>query len=134
MKQVERNIMKRIVLGVILTLMAYFGLLAFLAFLLEQGRVGERHTSQCVALCACLASFAGVKTAARGMRKPLILTMVCIGAVCSITVLLGLLINDALDIRRTVEFAASMATGGGCAILLRIGKQGGGKHLQHTRR
>ncbi len=51
-------------LGAAVAMGVYLALLALTAYLTVSGRVGEGQTERAVWLCACLASFAGVWTAA----------------------------------------------------------------------
>ena len=123
MKQTERRNGARIAMGAAVTLGAYLGLLALAALLLERGSVAEENTALCAAVCACLAAFAGAKTAAWGAPKPIAPAAACVGAAAGAVVLLGFLTNDALDLGAAARLLVSMALGGATASLLRTGKR-----------
>lgn len=121
-KQTERRDGARAALGAAVTLAAYLGSLALAALLLERGVVGEERAALCVAASACAAAFAGAKTAVWGAAKPTVPAAACVGAAYCAAVLLGFLTAGAISAGRAARLAASMAVGGGAA-LVRVGKR-----------
>lgn len=133
MKKTERRDAERVALGTAATLGVYLALLALSALLLTRGRVEEGSASVCISVSAALASCVGVKTAAWGAAKPMTPALLCVCLSACVMLLLGYMVYDAMDARRVLYLAASLAAGGVCALLIR-GRKRGKKRASRPRR
>lgn len=129
MKQTERVNGRRVALGAAISLAVYLALLAVLALLLVRGAVGEERIGVCIWSCACLAAFAGAKTAVGRRPDPFASAALCAAAFFALALLFGFLLNDTLEPERAVMLAAAILAGGAAACLGRAGgRRGKRKH------
>lgn len=110
-------------LGAAVAMGVYLALLLLTAYLTVSGRVGEAQTEHAVWLCACLASFAGVWTAAATGGRGAV-SMLAGAVFWAAVALLGTLIGEETSLSRMLSLLAAVAVGALLASLLTREKRG----------
>lgn len=110
-------------IGAAVAMSVYLALLVLTAYLTVSGRAGEAQTERAVWLCACLASFVGVWTAAiTGGRGAV--SLLAGAAFWVLLALFGVLIGKEASMPRALSLLAATAVGTLLAALLTRDKRG----------
>lgn len=125
---------RRCAIGTLTAMAVYLLTLALCAYLTVCGIVGEGRITQCVWLCALLASFAGTfvgsgKTIRRGT-----MALCCGAAFYLVTVLLGFLIGEAHEFSAALRLLLPVTLGTAGAYALPEKKSSGKKRGRRSRR
>lgn len=117
-----RNWLPAILRGVSVSLIAYFLLLAFAAYLTVNGRVGEHPADRTALICAMLAVLVGTIACAGGKRADTRLLLCCTAAFSTVVLTVGFLTQMELSLHRALHLILA-ALAGTAPAALRCGRK-----------
>lgn len=131
-----KDTLKRTALGAGVSLLCYLALLALISWLIVRGAVGEGRITSFVWAAALLASFAGLRFAARRPENALVVSLGGVLVLWAVILLLGFIGGDTLATARSAWLAIPLLLGGTLAYLVRPGAKGKkkGKRARRVRK
>ena len=122
-----RNWLSAILRGAAVSLIAYFLLLAFAAYLTVNGCVGEHLAGRAALICAMLAMLAGTIACIGGKRADARLLLCCTAAFCTVVLTVGFLTRMELSLRQALRLILAALAGTVPALIRRGGKDRKGR-------
>ena len=122
-----RNWLPAILRGVSVSLIAYFLLLAFAAYLTVNGRVGEHLADRTALICAMLAVLVGTIACTDGKRADARLLLCCTAAFSTVVLTVGFLTQMELSLHQALRLILAALAGTAPAALRRGRKERKGR-------
>lgn len=124
---VGRNWLPAILRGAAVSLIAYFLLLAFAAYLTVNGRVGEHLAGRTALICAMLAVLVGTIACTGGKRADARLPLCCTAVFCAVVLTAGFLTQMELSLHQVLRLILAALAGTVPAVIRCGGKDRKGR-------